>query len=101
MAVRVQTRDRDGFSARVEAGLSGAASSSCGYLRSGPASEAAKARKDLRQAEQLLEVLAEDRPGDVSAAWQVLMERKTMIRSVRSAVRKMSESLQERLDRLI
>jgi hypothetical protein len=33
-----------------------------------PASEAAKAGKDLRQAEQLLEVLAEDRPEDVSAA---------------------------------
>jgi len=66
-----------------------------------PPSEAAKARKDLRQAEQLLEVLAEDRPEDVSAAAQELMERKTMMRSVRSAVRKMSESLQETLDRLI
>ncbi|MFN2240068.1 MAG: GSU2403 family nucleotidyltransferase fold protein [Thermoanaerobaculia bacterium] len=66
-----------------------------------PASEAAKARKDLRQAEQLLEVLAEDWPDDVSAAWQELMSKKIMARAVRSAARKMSETLQERLIRLV
>lgn len=33
-----------------------------------PASEAAKSKKDLRQAEQILDVLIDDRPGDVTSA---------------------------------
>ena len=34
-----------------------------------PASFAAKAEKDLLQAIQVLEVLVEDRPGDIALAW--------------------------------
>ena len=37
-----------------------------------PASETAKQRKDLRQAEGLLSVLLADRPGDLTEAWHAL-----------------------------
>ena len=48
-----------------------------------PVSESAKARKDVRQAVALLEVLASDRPGDVSAALAALETRPSMLRSVK------------------
>jgi hypothetical protein len=37
-----------------------------------PASFAAKAEKDILQAVQVLEVLVEDRPGDIALAWTTL-----------------------------
>lgn len=40
-----------------------------------PLSERTKARKDVRQATQLLEVLLEDRPEEIRAAWEALQRR--------------------------
>jgi hypothetical protein len=40
-----------------------------------PAAMATKRDKDLRQAGQVLEVLLEDRPGDVEVAWEALASR--------------------------
>lgn len=44
--------------------------------RSRPATEQTKSSKDLEQAAQLIEVLAEDRPGDLALAWEALGARK-------------------------
>lgn len=44
-------------------------------LRIQTAESQAKARKDIRQAEALIEVLAEDRPYELSAAWHEAMSR--------------------------
>ncbi len=46
-----------------------------------PLSEQTKARKDVRQATQLLEVLLEDRPEEIRAAWDAL-ERRPRDRSI-------------------
>jgi hypothetical protein len=62
-----------------------------------PASEAAKARKDLRQAEQLLDVLVADRPGDLTSAWAALQSRRSLLRGARSALRKIAPSVRDRL----
>jgi hypothetical protein len=62
-----------------------------------PASEAAKAKKDLRQAEQVLDVLLDDRPADISSAWTELVRRKSMLRGVRMSSRKLAPELLERL----
>ncbi len=64
-----------------------------------PVAEQVKARKDRLQAEQLLEVLAEDRPGDITAAWRALEPRRTMVKAVSAALRslKMGESVQSLL----
>lgn len=43
--------------------------------QSRPVSDQAKVRKDLRQAEQLIAVLADDRPGDLRRAWQAAWDR--------------------------
>ena len=66
-----------------------------------PASEAAKARKDLRQAEQVLEVLADDRPDDLTAAWEALARRRTLLRGAKASFRKLAPELVERLKRLL
>jgi len=55
-----------------------------------PASEQAKARKDLRQAEQLIEVLTDDRSDDLRVAIVALQRRPSMMRSIRAALRKMN-----------
>ncbi len=60
-----------------------------------PASEAPKARKDLRQAMQVLEVLIEERPGDAAAAYQALGRR--MLRSVRASMKKIDETMAGRI----
>ncbi len=52
-------------------------------------SEQAKARKDIRQAEQLLAVLAEDRPGDITAAWRAAEKRPAFAKTVAAALRKL------------
>ncbi len=38
----------------------------------------AKAAKDLLQAQQILDVLVEDRPGDLAAAWEEASEVRTL-----------------------
>lgn len=58
-----------------------------------PASEAAKARKDVRQAEQILAVLLEDRPGDIAAAWRDL--RPSMRKGIRSSLSRMAPEIRE------
>jgi hypothetical protein len=59
------------------------------------ASEQAKARKDLRQAAQVLEVLLDDRPGDLSLAWSGLHP--SMRKLVRSAAGTLDADLRARL----
>lgn len=49
--------------------------------------EQAKARKDLRQAEQLLEVLASDRPDELTRAWTGLDTHRSMLRVVANTLR--------------
>lgn len=66
-----------------------------------PVSEAAKARKDLRQAEQVLEVLADDRPADVTAAWMDLSRRRSLFRGAKASFGKLAADLQERLKPLL
>lgn len=62
-----------------------------------PVSEAAKARKDLRQAEQLFEVLVEDRPGDLESAWAALPPNGRIRRGARKAKARLDEELTARL----
>lgn len=62
-----------------------------------PVSEQTKAAKDLRQAGDLLEVLLEDRPGDVLVAWETLSRHAGPLKTVGSAIRKLPADLQERL----
>jgi hypothetical protein len=53
-----------------------------------PAAMQAKARKDLAQASALLEVLIEDRPGDLGVAWKAIADRGArFIRAARTGVR--------------
>ena len=52
-------------------------------------SEQAKARKDVRQATTLLEVLLEDRPADITAAWRAAETRRGFAKSIRSALKKL------------
>ncbi|HEX4952927.1 MAG TPA: GSU2403 family nucleotidyltransferase fold protein [Thermoanaerobaculia bacterium] len=54
--------------------------------RQRPASEQARARKDLRQALALLEVLQADRPGDLLLAWDGLARRKSARRVIEAAL---------------
>jgi hypothetical protein len=58
-----------------------------------PVSEQAKARKDVAQAEQLLAVLAEDRPHDVRTAVREAEARGGMLRRIRAAARSMPETV--------
>lgn len=58
-----------------------------------PVAESAKARKDRRQAEQLIEVLLSDRPGDLTRAWAALPKR--IQPAVRRGVQRMSSAVRE------
>lgn len=58
-------------------------------------SEQGKARKDLRQASQVLEVLLEDRPGDVAAAWSAL--KPAMLKLVRRGAATLDGEVRARL----
>jgi hypothetical protein len=51
--------------------------------RSRAVTEQAKSGKDLDQAAQLIEILAEDRPGDLALAWEPLANRKSFLTSAR------------------
>lgn len=66
-----------------------------------PASEAAKSNKDLRQAEQVLDVLLDDRPGDVVSAWAALTRRRSLSRGARASMPRLSATVGERLRRLL
>lgn len=65
-----------------------------------PVSEAAKSRKDVRQAEQVLGLLAADRPDDVAIAWEALARRKSMLKGVKATLRKLPDALTDRLAQL-
>ena len=65
------------------------------------AAESAKVRKDLRQASQLFEVLADDRPGDLITAWEQLRARSKMFRGARKALKKLEPQLQKRIGTII
>lgn len=63
-------------------------------------SQHTKSRKDIAQAIALLEVLAEDRPADVTAAWLAIASR-TMRRAVAAGVAAIDADLQARLRPLL
>ncbi|MEA2601377.1 MAG: hypothetical protein QOF89_2369 [Acidobacteriota bacterium] len=60
-------------------------------------SEQTKAVKDLRQGGDLLELLLADRPGDVDRAWEALLARPAVVKSIRSAIRRLPPELGETL----
>ena len=62
-----------------------------------PVSEQTKAAKDRRQAGDLLEVLLEDRPGDLLPAWQVMARNASAAKTVRTALRRLPTDLQDQL----
>jgi hypothetical protein len=66
-----------------------------------PASEATKSKKDIRQAAQILDVLIDDRPQDVTTAYEALSRRRGMLRGVRSNFRFLDGALMSRLEPLI
>jgi len=66
-----------------------------------PASEAAKSRKDLRQAAQILDVLATDRPHDVTSAYKVLLTRRRILRVVNAQLKLVDPALVARLTPLL
>ena len=66
-----------------------------------PPSEAAKSKKDLRQAEQVLEVLADDRPADITAAWAELVQRRSLLRGVKTSLKQLAPKAIERLGPLL
>ena len=55
-----------------------------------------KAKKDIIQAEQLIEVLLEDRPDDLRSAWKSLPDAKTR-KVISKAASKLDPELQERI----
>jgi hypothetical protein len=66
-----------------------------------PVSEQAKALKDLRQAGDLLEVLLEDRPGDLPPAWEDVAHNPSVVKTIRRMMGRLSPELQEGLERAI
>lgn len=64
-----------------------------------PAAQQAKAAKDVRQAAQLLEVLAADRPHDLGVAWSAVEARRR--RAVRAAVERLEPGLRDRLREIV
>jgi hypothetical protein len=62
-----------------------------------PVSEQTKAAKDLRQAGAVLEVLIEDRAGDVLAAWEVLLRSPARAKVVRKAMDQLAPDVLEAL----
>lgn len=66
-----------------------------------PVSEQTKAVKDLRQAGDLLEVLSEDRPGDLLVAWEALGGSASARENIVSAMRKLPSELKTKLADLL
>jgi hypothetical protein len=65
-----------------------------------PVSEQTKAAKDRRQAGDLLEVLLEDRPADLAAAWEALSRNASAAKTVRTAISRLSPDLQNALQQV-
>lgn len=65
------------------------------------AAEAAKSRKDRRQAQQLIEVLVDERPDDVASAWRMLRSRKNLLAGTTSALARIDRSVSEKLRRIV
>ncbi len=66
-----------------------------------PVSEQTKALKDLRQAGDLLEVLLEDRPGDLPPAWEDVAHNPSVVKTVQRSISRLAPELQESLERAI
>lgn len=64
-----------------------------------PVSEQTKAAKDLRQAGEILDVLLEDRPGDLGVAWEALQSHGAAAATVREALARLDPGVRERLER--
>ena len=62
--------------------------------RSRPATFQTKALKDLRQAGQLLAILASDRPADITEAWSRMARSRRAARLMREALRRLDEYIQ-------
>ncbi len=70
--------------------------------RSRPVTGHTKTEKDLRQAAQVIDVLAEDRPGDLPLAWEALERRKGGdADKVRSAVSALAKRFPDTYDKLV
>lgn len=54
--------------------------------RSRTATQQTKRGKDLDQAAQIIEVLAQDRPGDLAAAWDVIRSRTSLLKAAQAGV---------------
>lgn len=54
--------------------------------RSRTATQQTKSGKDLDQAAQIIELLAEDRPGDLAAAWEVIRGRRSLLKAAEAGV---------------
>lgn len=65
------------------------------------AAEAAKARKDRRQAQQIIEVLIDERPEDLVSSWRVLMSRKALLTGANAALDKIDQSVRETLAAIV
>ncbi|MFL6263675.1 MAG: GSU2403 family nucleotidyltransferase fold protein [Thermoanaerobaculia bacterium] len=63
-----------------------------------PVSEQTKAAKDLRQAAALIEVLLQDRPGDLPIAWEALHHSPAAVKAVRAAIDRLPAELKGRLE---
>ena len=61
------------------------------------AAEAAKARKDRRQAQQIIEVLIDDRADDLVSSWRAMRSRKTLSAGATAALAKIDGSVRGRL----
>jgi len=62
-----------------------------------PVSEQTKAAKDLRQAGDLLDLLLEDRSGDVQLAWEAIGARKRVVAAIRRAGERLPPELRSAL----
>jgi hypothetical protein len=65
------------------------------------AAEAGKARKDRRQAQQLIEVLVDERPDDLASAWAVLRSRKHLRKGTTAALSKVDEAVRSKLRAIV
>lgn len=63
-----------------------------------PTTEQAKGAKDLRQASQLIEVMLDDRPGDLAVTWEQLKASEPFIRRVAQASGRLQPELRQRLE---
>jgi hypothetical protein len=70
-------------------------------LQRRPVSEQTKAAKDLRQAGTLLEVLLQDRPGDILIAWEALQRSPAVVKAARAAMDRLSPEVSHELRRRV